>query len=152
LALFDEQNKELERRQVGVTLLEPPQYVEVSSIAYDPTQKQLRVDIRALPQFSGPPCPVELDLLPERIPGFIRDQKRVGTYRTLLQKEKGGQASLFAEKLRFEDIDRGNGLVYVTVDGYKRAFIFETSFVRTGNVVQPKRVTGTIPSLRVLAP
>lgn len=99
LALFDDQNKELERRSVGVTILEPPQYVEVSAIAYDPRQSQLRVELRASPQFSGPPCPVQLELIPELIPGYVKDQKRFGTYRTLLQK--GGQTALVAEKLQF---------------------------------------------------
>src|SRR5207302_788668 len=112
LALLDEKDQEITKRNVGVTILEPHQYVEVTSNSvYDPKLNQLRVQVKALPQFSGPACQVDLELIPERIPGFVSNQKRVGTYRGVLHK--GGQVWLLAEKLQFQGGRRQNGLVHV---------------------------------------
>src|SRR5262249_3311865 len=88
--------------------------------------QQLKVEVTATKEFTGPPAPVDLSLLPERIPGLRDSPKKEGAYRRVL-KADGDKVVLTANKLEVERNTRGP--VYVTMGGYGRAFTFLTDFV-----------------------
>src|SRR5439155_5670930 len=131
---------------INVNLLSPKDYVEVSAISYDPTANRLEARIKAKPLFAGPPCKVTLDLRPERIPGLIPTARKEGNYSDLVQKGKDG--FLVAGNLQFRPGPAVNGLVYITVDGYERAFIYKTTFDRLAATrFQPELALGPPPTL-----
>jgi hypothetical protein len=78
--------------------------------------------------FTGPPARARLDLSPLRIPALIRESVR-GSLGTSLQS--GGTAMLMAANPRFRSGLDPRGVVTVSVDGYDRAFLFETDFSGT---------------------
>jgi hypothetical protein len=84
--------------------------------------------------FKGPPCRVSLDLQPDRIPGFVPGQPKRGVYSDFVTA-RTKSIVLEAENLQFREGGGKNGLVYLTADDYKRAFIFQTTFARSGTVV-----------------
>jgi hypothetical protein len=86
----------------------------------------------------------------DRIPGLSTQQKNYGT-RTGFLARPGSEATLTALGINFEaGAPERNGLVYVTVDGYPRSFIFETSFPRAGARSEP--VAFVEPMARMTAP
>jgi hypothetical protein len=110
-----------------VTVMEPKEYVKVSNPTYDVSTQRFSVSVAANEEsFFGPPAVVQLELSPEVIPGLL-PAKTGGAYRQILKK-KGDKAQLIAEKLQFNGEPPKHGRIYVTVDGYERAFIFINSF------------------------
>jgi hypothetical protein len=140
-------------QDVSVSIMQPHQYVSVSDIEFrsDRTGKsnRLLVSLQVNEKtFAGPPCPVSLDLRADRIPGLI-DEKTRGTYKRSLRRG-GPEVQLRAENLKFKEAPPRSGLVYVTVDDYERAFVFDTNFARRGQASTPDQVTD--PGLRLVAP
>jgi hypothetical protein len=90
-------------------------------------------------EFKGPRCRVELVLRPERVPGLVPGQKKKGVYAGYLT---GATKKLYlvAEDLQFTGAERKNGLVYLTVDRYERAFTFRTTFPSTGTATTAQQV------------
>jgi hypothetical protein len=138
-----------------LVMLAPGEYVKVTSISYDPSEQggkknRLTVRLRADRTLLGPRCRVELVLNPDRIPGFVRGQKKEGTYAGYLLRA-GEELVLTAENLQFEDGSRPkSGLFYLTVDGYERAFTFSSDFPREGIASRPDQVR--TQTLRLSAP
>jgi hypothetical protein len=85
---------------------------------------------------------------PERIPGLLEGHKE-GSYAGYLN-QAGDKLTLVAENLPFATDAGRNGLVYVNVDGYPRAFTFRTTFAggNTPSTGDPVRQ----PILRINAP
>src|SRR5207248_7472644 len=101
---------------------------------------RLVVQVKAGEQFAGPPAKVELVVLPERVPGFVAGQERKGVYGGNLTR-RGEELSLVAEDLRFGGSTTRRGPVYLTVDGYDRAFTFNVTFPPAGTAGAPVEVT-----------
>lgn len=137
------------------TIARPAEYVEVKSVKYDPNERggiknRLTVDIEANESFAGPKCWVELVVSPDRIPGLLEGRKGDSALRGSLGKA-GDKLTLVAENLQFAPGGAGkNGLVYLNVDGYPRAFTFVTTFV-TGNTPSAGELVRQ-PVLRIKAP
>ncbi len=67
---------------------------------------------------------------PQRIPGLI-DNKTSGS-RSGTLGEPGAKLTLTADDLDFKTNAEVSGIVYLTVDGWQRAFAYNTTFSRTG--------------------
>jgi hypothetical protein len=79
---------------------------------------------------------VDIALDPNRIPGLIDTPKKQGTRGGYLE-HPGDELTLTADNLNFRDTAAGSdekkdGVVYLTVDGYERAFIYQSTFPRGG--------------------
>jgi hypothetical protein len=139
-----------ETKDLALRLMVPTEYVAVSDIKYtsDESGKEnaLRVQVKALEGFTGPPCVVSLDLRPAVIPG-LRAEQTNGTYEQKLTAQ--GTVQLSAENLKFQDAPPKSGLVFLTVDGYERAFIYETTFAALGRTVTP--APDKRPQMRLVA-
>jgi hypothetical protein len=111
-----------------VQLLRPQDYVDPPRVTFDGNTRELRVSVTAKRNFSGPRAPVALVLSPAHVPGLIESPDKAGTYlRHLTGPEK--TVDLVARNLQFDKKrTTENGLVFVNVDGYERAFTFKTTF------------------------
>jgi hypothetical protein len=142
--------KPLLSKPLKLQVLEPRAYVKVTRAAYksDPATgaNVLLIQLTAVKEFQGPPCPVSLDLRPSQIPG-LRPEKSKGTYEDVLT-DPGQEVELTAENLRFNGKPPTTGRVFVTVDGYERAFIYQTDFIKPE--ATPDEVTR--PDLRIAFP
>lgn len=153
LRLLGDKNAVLD--EVKLDVARPNAYVDVTSIKFDPSEQggvrnRLIVRLRAKESFAGAPCRVELVLRPERIPGLVPGQKKEGTYAGHLTRA-GDDLVLVAENLKFQSgTEAKNGLVYLSIDGYERAYTFTTSFPREGIASEPQRID--IPILGIVAP
>jgi hypothetical protein len=139
--LLDAKNQPFaDSRPLPVKLLSPDQYLEIPTIEFSPRQNQLRVTVQSRPDFSGPPAPVDLVLLPERIPGLRSGVTRDGAYHRALTGPNRS-VSLTANNLPFTpERQTVNGLVYLTVDGYARAFTFNTTFHAVRGLQRSERI------------
>jgi hypothetical protein len=150
VVLLNAAGKPVVTRDVTAYIMPPNQYIEVvrenTTFTTTETGNRLTVELRALADFTGPACPVELVLRTDRIPGLLRPPRRDATYRRLLTAPNQ-TVQLTVENLPFAGNPRANGLVYVTVDGYERAFILETTFDLDRRQVFPERVTAEILNL-----
>ena len=128
----------LDEKRLRVSISQPREYVKVSKVLYKPAEKRLTVQVSA-GRIDGPPCQVQLVLPRERIPGFAKAES--GTFEGLL--ESSGEILLSADELSFENDDDENGYVYLTVDGYERAFIFQVTFAAPADRPRRARSRGT---------
>jgi len=145
---LDSKGNLLDEEEVRVA--DPSDYVQVDAAdAYDPATQTLTFKVAAGPDFVGPPGRVELILRPDRIPCLLPAPKREGTFAGVL-KAPGDEVVLVARNLPLADIADRNGLVYVTVDGYARAYTFYTTFAASGRKRTPRQVDE--PVLRLTPP
>jgi hypothetical protein len=144
LRLLDGKDKPV-GKEVDLDVARPSTYVMVDSIQFFPNREgvknQLIVGVKTREGFAGPVCRVELVLRPDRIPGFVAGQKQKGLYGGNLTGTAGEVLYLHADDLQFKGGEDKNGLVYLTVDGYDRAFTFEVSFPASGTPTTPNPVT-----------
>lgn len=110
----------------GVRVKEPREYVEVTSREYDPERRRIRVTVKALPAFTGPPCHVRLALPEDANPG-INLKKAQGAFKQTLTAA-GEEVELIAEGITFDGDPPKTGRVYVAVDEYERAFGYKNTF------------------------
>ncbi len=133
------------------------EYVKVSRPVFETDKKdannnRLTVEVEALPKFSGPECRVELVLRTDRIPGLAPSQKLDGRYAGPLVKP-GDKLRLYAENLRFtKESGERNGWVYLTVDGYERAFTWKTTIGTDGLPATSDEVLDQLARLDVTSP
>jgi len=131
--------------EVKVNVARPNEYVEVTAIEFDPREQnnrknRLTVRLKAKETFTGPRARVELVLRPDRIPGLVASQRKEGSYAGYLAAP-GGELVLSADNLKFQGgDDRRNGLVYLTIDGYERAFTYNTTFPQGNTPSTPARI------------
>ncbi len=131
--------------EAKIAVARPNEYVEVTAIEFDPREQnnkrnRLTVRLKAKDTFTGPRARVELVLRPERIPGLAANQKKEGSYASYLNGP-GSEVTLVAENLKFQGgDDRRNGLVTLSIDGYERAFTFNTTFPQGNTPSTPARI------------
>lgn len=94
--------------------------------------------------FKGPPCRVQLDLDPARIPVLDPGQKKKGVYAGSVRGEKDSEGNfrsvhLAAEDVRLNEASNRSGVVTIQADGYNRAFAFLTDFPSSGRSSKPDR-------------
>ncbi len=135
---------------VAIQIMPPSEYVKPDNPKYDPKTQTFSVDITATDKFFGPPASVELVLSPELIPGLI-PKKVAGAYRQVLTRA-GDKVPLVAEKLFFKGKAPEHGRIYVTVDGYERAFIFNNSFTEGAPTLISKGARARILAPRFAVP
>jgi hypothetical protein len=122
-----EEGKNQAAREVDVPIVfrEPRNYVSIVETDYDPALRKLSLKVQ-MKDPQGPPCRVELDMERSVIPGLKPTQ--AGTFVRTLSAENP-VVDLTAEKLEFDgDVPPPSGRIYLTVDGYKRAFLFKCTF------------------------
>jgi hypothetical protein len=124
----------------------PDQYVTAES-KYDSRKGLLTVTVRALENFFGPECVARLELPRNRLPDFVESQD--GEFEREITAP-GQKKELYVKKLYFRPQGKTEGYVYVTVDGFERAFIFRHNLAPkdgpdTGSLVRT-------PAVRLLAP
>jgi hypothetical protein len=141
LRLLDKDGKELDQpKPVELDVRPARDYVDCKPPTYDPVKGTLSIGVRVLPNtISGPDCPVRLVLRKDRISGLICDGPEL-VFEAALPAAGGEYLPLTITGLRFDD-DRADekGLVYVTVDGYDRAFGYAVSFANQPSDPAPLR-------------
>lgn len=115
-----------------VRVARPSEYVKVNRIQFNGESNTLSVEVVTNPDrpFIGPPARVELVLLADRIPALVKGQKKDGSYGGWLTPNE--PLKLVASKLRFTNLENRSGLVYLTIDGYPRAFTYRATFATEG--------------------
>jgi hypothetical protein len=140
--------QEYERLVVRPVIAAPLEYIEIATAQFTPPRRgesnRLDVELRSLPQMTGPPCPIKLELPsdPELFPGFVEPPRGKLEGRV----DPGGKSlRLFAEDIRLKPIVRDEALFSLSVDGIARALWYQTRFVPEGQAqkvepVQKRRV------------
>jgi hypothetical protein len=125
LQLLDEKNKEINHSDLELSFNVPTRYAQATASfeGTRDTKNELRVTVTVAP-VTGEPVKLKLDL--SRVPGLVADSIKDGVMATEVPAA-GGTAVLNARNLRFTG-DPVKGWVAVSVDGYDRAFLFETAF------------------------
>ena len=128
----------LAQKQVSLDLANPREYVAVRKIRFEPKsakENNLTVSLKALGMPQGPPCVADLVLPRDRIPGFQGVQE--GVFQGLLTSG-GPEVALFAKNILLSEDASPQGAVYLTIDGVQRAFVFNTTFARSGDPITPQ--------------
>ncbi len=159
----DKDGKPVDLEEVtNVAVAKPSKYVEISAKSYKldvnaDIKNRLEFKIKAGSNFpGGTKCRVELVLDPNRIPGLV-EGPREGNWGGFLQNP-GDVLTLRADNLKFDDTGAKpdastNGLVYLTIDGYERAVIFNSSFPRKAGIEATlQEVPDTQTIVRLKAP
>jgi hypothetical protein len=121
-----------EEQVVKLNVRQPWDYVEAPTVNYNGPAKRLDVKFTRTKIFSTAPRRVALQKpASAAIPGLINPQRIEGTLESPVTEK--GEAFLSAEKLEFRPGTTATGatpvgLVYVDVDNYARAFVFEVPF------------------------
>lgn len=127
--LIDDGTTETVKVDVPVKIQEPREYVKVSEARFDPKSKKLSFKVSS-DELLDPPCPIQLVMQPSTIPGLVVN--KAGTFRQILSKEnltkENPDVELSADEVTFEGATPTTGRVYLTVDGYERAFAFNCAF------------------------
>ena len=138
-------------------LARPEDYVQVTDISYNPEAKggdpknTLTVKVKALGGFGGPASRVDLVLRPDRIPGLIDSPHKEGTRTGFIGPD--GTLTLKAADLQFEEgVRKTNGLVYLTIDGWERAYTYYTTFPTDGGQAGQPQAIRNIPVVRMIIP
>lgn len=151
-----EQSQFVPREEVlTVRIMEPQEYVEVGEKRYTPETSSLFIGVKVKDAIKvadkkyliNTPCVVNLALYPDLIPGLV-PIKTKGTYKQAISVQSTKEAVLSAEDLKFKAKPPESSRVYLTVDGFERAFLFRNSF--TAGV--PPELAKQEPRLRVWAP
>ncbi len=135
----------------------PRDYIADPEVSFTPQSEdgarnvlRVRLRLKNPDRFMGPPCRVELVLVPSRINGLLPQQGKTGTYAGYLSRDNP-EVYLSAEELQFDPrVTSRRGPVYLTIDGYERAFTFDTTFAAAGRRSSAERIDRTM--LRIEAP
>jgi hypothetical protein len=128
LRLYDDQNKNaaIGKSDLDIKLQAPTDYAQAAAAfagARD-TNNELKITVTVTTPVAGSPVKAKLDLT--RVPGLVPESIKDGAFVAEVPAT-GGSAVLVARNLRFVGEPK-KGWVAVTVDGYDRAFLFETAF------------------------
>ncbi|MGA9922416.1 MAG: carboxypeptidase-like regulatory domain-containing protein [Isosphaeraceae bacterium] len=117
-------------------ILLPEEYVQVTAAQFTPAgpggENQLKVNLRALPAMTGPPCPVEL-VLPkdkELFPSLLGDPQG----KLSGELEAGKDLTLTADAIKLGLGGSESGIFQLNIDGFKRSMWFRTNFVQVGGI------------------
>jgi hypothetical protein len=122
----DDKNKPIGRSDLSLVFDVPTRYAKATagfSGARD-GDNELKVTVTVPTPVFGGPVKVKLDL--SHVTGLITESIKDGAFAAEVPAA-GGTSVLVARNLRFRGEPRKE-LVAVTVDGYERAFLFETAF------------------------
>jgi hypothetical protein len=124
----------LDERPLLPVIAAPRDSIDVTRVGFTPAAPErpnrLTVVLRARPELTGPPCPVELVLPTLRKPP--KDGLRLGTI------EPGKPTlTLFAEEFALDTTDDGQAPFYLNIDGVKRVICFHCRFPEIGGPQQP---------------
>jgi hypothetical protein len=139
----DPPNEVLDEQAVSVHVGSPRDYVRVTNILFVPQAPKIKNQLTLTGQVFSPPggagIPVELVLPADRIPGLLSVGKGnlMGTLPAVAGAEKK-TLELNAEKIILTDAEEEDGVVYLNVDGYERAFTFRVTFARAGEPTTPR--------------
>ncbi len=136
IELYDKDDERvLEQRRVNVRILSPKDYLDASAPLFrsqsDRQRNDWSVTLACRKDFTGPDCPVSLDLSPERIPGLL-NPRPPGSRLEAKLNEQTRRVQLDAHNIPFLPVPEENGVVSVTADHFPRAFQFRTTFIREG--------------------
>jgi Carboxypeptidase regulatory-like domain len=145
--LDQDRQKVLQERSLRVEVLSPHEYVKVAEALYEPGNKWA-VQVQASRSVVGPAIAAQLVLPVQRIPGLMGIGG--GTLHVELPTQLQSPRILFAEKLRMVHAVEEEGPVYLHIDGVPRAFVYRTTFSRTGQPNQPR--PDDRPAVRLMAP
>ncbi len=146
--------KVLAERSLRVEILSPHEYVKVAEASFEPGRdgnNKWAVQVSAVdgsPPVVGPAIAAQLVLPVQRIPGLLAVGG--GTLKVELPTRSDAPRLLFAERLKLAASIDEEGPVYLHIDGVPRAFVFSTTFARTGAASQPK--PDVRPAVRLVAP
>jgi len=135
-------------RRVAIEVQAPREYLSVAGALYVPgpiDANRLSVTVAA-PAPLVPPAKVALTLPAERIPGFAGVSG--GALRAVVANS--APVTLTASGLRLSPVGNDNGYFYLDVDECPRAFIYATTFARSGQPTTP--IEELRPSVRLDAP
>jgi hypothetical protein len=153
IRLMDEDMKEVARVAPAIDVMLPSQYLQVTEAVFLPAGEGrpnlLRIRVKAQREFVGPECKVQLVLSPDNIPGLKQTNAPGSIYQRSLTAA-GQEVELVGRDLQFQAAVPSNGVVTLNVDGYDRAFAYETSFPLAGGQVNLRPLTR--PMVRVTAP
>jgi hypothetical protein len=146
LRLRDVAGATLDEQPIRPAIAAPREYVEVRRAQFAPAApgqpNRLTVELQALRQMTGPPCPVEL-VLPmdsELFPTLLGPPKD-GTLTGQLEVGKP-PVVLFAERIPLSPGGNNDeGSFYVNVDGVQRALWFRSRFPEAGGpqrMIEPR--------------
>jgi hypothetical protein len=126
LQLLDEKNKEIGKSDLDLRFQVPTEYARAAAAfsGSRETANELKVTVTVFAPVAGGPVKVKLDL--SHVPGLDLESVKDGAFEGEISPA-GGAAVLIARNLRFSGPPQ-KGWVAVTVDGYDRAFLFETAF------------------------
>jgi hypothetical protein len=151
LRLFPK-GSDMPAHEVTIDVARPNLYAKVKEITFASDEEDtgrknvLTVVVEALDTFAGDPARVDLVLDPERIPSLKPGQEKVGRYSGLFSK--GRPLTLRAENLEFLPDKRQEwGLIYLTVDGYPRAFTYASDFPISKTAARPTALLGNLVRL-----
>jgi hypothetical protein len=123
-----------DRQELRPVIASPDEYIAVSA-EFIPHRSgkpnSLKVALRALPEMTGPPCPVKLDIPSDSdlFPGFVEPPG--GSLKG--QIERGGKPlELRAEDIKVGPVDDLRARFSLSVDGIERALWYQTLLVPGG--------------------
>ncbi|MFL5329488.1 MAG: hypothetical protein ACJ8C4_11290 [Gemmataceae bacterium] len=105
-----------------VKLRNPASFLSNTTATFFGTENKLVVKVSAV-DFQGPPCPVELTIAPNDVPGLVIDELKGVTRGVLSADQK--EVILYAAGL-IGAVDEG--FFSLTVDGVERAVVFRGNF------------------------
>lgn len=129
-------------RRYEVRIPAPRELLQVTRVEFDPGEEKnrLSVSLRATPSNLGTPCPVELVVTADDVPGLMGISG--GTFRGELPAD-GKELTLFAEGLRLAEGADRDGSFNLTVAGCPRAVVFDATFTHYGSSTAPRESTQT---------
>ena len=106
----------------GVKLRNPASFLSDTTATFFGTDNKLVVKVAAN-DFQGPPCPVELAIATNDVPGLVKEELKGVTRGMLSAQQK--EVTLVASGLAGAS---GEGQFALTVDGVERAIVFRGNF------------------------
>jgi hypothetical protein len=148
---LDAKDEILDDKQIRVGIAAPREYVRVTEIVFAPSSHQangknrLTAKLRSTHPLVHPPCAAQLVLPPARIPGFLA--ANAGNFKGDIPPD--GELLLYANNVLLTPGAKEEGYIHLTVDGVERAFIFKTTFARSGDPTTPRE--DVHPAIRIAA-
>jgi hypothetical protein len=120
------QKPQVDTFPLNFRIIPPTQFLDFSGASFNPATREFQVTVKATKDFFGPKAEITLVLSPELIPGLI-PIKTGGAYRQIVTKPYD-EVKLVAKDVLFKGAPPRQGRIYVNVDGYERAEIYQISF------------------------
>jgi hypothetical protein len=123
-------DRTLVKQDLRFALQHPERYLEINRASYDRLKNRLSFIVALNKNFIGPPCQVQLVVDRDYVPG-LKAIRAKNLNQTLSQIGQG--LELYAD-LVFDGLPSSDARVFLTVDGFERAFEFLPGFDTSGLV------------------